>query len=140
MPTPTTQFVRISTATQEAIADAEAAYRHQTSLIPADLMLKLIQNGKRRDEAGYDPPPLLKLFCPWSVGTWLLVDADPDEPGRLFGLCDVGEPELGYVSLDEIEELRGPGGLRIERDLFFTATKPLSVYAEEARTKGRIDA
>ena len=38
----------------------------------------------------------------------------------------------------EIRDLRGPLGLPIERDLHFDADKPLSAYADEARTHGRI--
>ena len=111
-------------------------------LIPADLRARLIENGKNRDRPGYDPPPVLKLFTPWAGATWLIIDADPEEPDRLFGLCDLGlgTPELGYVWLPEVEELTGPGGLRVERDLYFEADRPLSAYTEDARAKGRIDA
>ena len=53
----------------------------------------------------------------------------------LFGLCDLGFgcPELGYVSLRELESVKGRFGLGIERDLHFKARYPLSVYAEAAR-------
>jgi Protein of unknown function (DUF2958) len=50
----------------------------------------------------------------------------------------MGLPELGYVSLSEIEVARGKFGLRVERDLDFVADKPLSVYADVARTRGLI--
>jgi hypothetical protein len=84
--------------------------------------------------------PVVKLFTPDAGATWLISEADPDDPDRLFGLCDlgVGAPELGYVSLAEIMEVRGRLGLPIERDLHFVADKPLSAYAQEARAKGRI--
>jgi hypothetical protein len=87
-----------------------------------------------------DVKPVVKLFTPDANATWLLTECDPDEPDRLFGLCDVGLgcPELGYVSLEELTNLRGPLGLPVERDLHFIADKPLSVYAEEARLRGRI--
>lgn len=52
----------------------------------------------------------------------------------------MGCPELGNVSLAEIESVRGPGGLTIERDLHFVADKPLSAYAEEARRLQHINA
>jgi hypothetical protein len=45
----------------------------------------------------------------------------------------MGYPELGYVSLAELASVRGKLGLPIERDLHFTATHPLSVYAHAAR-------
>lgn len=44
------------------------------------------------------------------------------------------------MSLSEITAVRGKMGLRIERDLYFEADKPLSAYADEARTHGAIRA
>lgn len=87
-----------------------------------------------------DCPPILKLFSPDGAATWLLTECDLDDPDRLFGLCDLGLgfPELGYVSLAEIKQFRGPLGLPVERDLHFQADKRISAYAEEARIKGRI--
>lgn len=84
--------------------------------------------------------PVVKLFTPDAGATWLISECDLDEPDRLFGLCDLGldHPELGYVSLAEIKEIRGRLGLPVERDLHFVADKPLSAYAEEARAAGRI--
>lgn len=87
-----------------------------------------------------DPPPVLKLFSPDANATWLITESDPDYPDRLYGLCDLGlgYPEMGYVSLAEIKEVRGPLGLPVERDASFVADKPISAYAAEARIKGRI--
>ena len=87
-----------------------------------------------------DGPPIVKLFTPDGAATWLISEVDPDDPDRLFGLCDLGLgfPELGYVSLAEISVVRGRLGLPVERDLHFVADKPLSAYAEEARRQGRI--
>lgn len=84
--------------------------------------------------------PVVKLFTPDAGATWLISEVDPDDPDRLFGLCDLGlgYPELGYVSLAEVTAVKGPLGLPVERDLDFVADKPLSAYAEEARAKGRI--
>jgi hypothetical protein len=87
-----------------------------------------------------DFQPVVKLFVPWGAATWLLTECAPD--GLAFGLSDMGfgSPELGYVSLDEIAAIRGPGGLTIEQDLHFTAYKPLSEYAAESRAQGFIRA
>lgn len=86
--------------------------------------------------------PVVKLFCPWGGATWLLSELDPDNPDIAFGLCDLGMgfPELGDVSLAEIESVRHASGLRIERDRYFEATKTLTEYADEARGHGRIKA
>ncbi len=50
----------------------------------------------------------------------------------------MGFPELGYVSLRELSQLRGPTGLPVERDFWFRADKPLGEYAAEARSLGRV--
>lgn len=80
----------------------------------------------------YDPYPVLKLFTPDADATWLISEADPNEPDILFGLYDLGLgfPELGTVRLSEIAAIRGPVGLRVQRDNFFRAEWPISEYAD----------
>lgn len=100
-------------------------------------------NGRFNAEHAEDPrdfKPVVKLFCPWGGATWLLTELDPDDPDIAFGLCDLGMgfPELGSVRISELESVRGPGGLRIERDLYFAANKTLSAYAAEAARAERI--
>jgi hypothetical protein len=79
------------------------------------------------EEETHDFHPVVKLFCPWGGGTWLLTELDPEEPDIALGLCDlgVGCPELGTVRLSELEAIRGPAGLRIERDRFFKTHEEL---------------
>ncbi len=110
-----------------------------TSLLTVADRVALLVNALHPD---CDPPPVVKLFTPDGSATWLISESDPDDPDRLFGLCDLGlgYPELGYVSLAEITELRGKLGLPVERDQAFVGDKPLSVYADEARAAGRITA
>lgn len=86
-----------------------------------------------------DHYPVVKLFTPDAQATWLFTELAPDGD-TLYGLCDLGLgcPELGYASLAEIQSLRGPLGLLVERDRHFRAGKRLSVYAEEARRHGRV--
>ncbi len=107
-------------------------------LIPDDIRARLLANGAAERQT--DHVPVVKLFNPCGAATWLITEMMPDEPDILFGLCDLGFgcPELGYVSLAELECVRGPLGLGIERDLHFEARFPLSVYAEAARLEGRI--
>lgn len=106
-------------------------------LIPDDIRQRLLANGSAERET--DHVPVVKLFNPCGAATWLITEMMPDGD-TLFGLCDlgIGCPELGYVSLAELESVRGPLGLGIERDLHFVARFPLSVYAEAARIAGRI--
>ena len=68
----------------------------------------------------------------------MLTECDSD--GLAFGLADLGYPEMGYVSLDELAGITGPGGLRIEEDLSFRASKRLSEYSAEAQREGFIRA
>src|SRR5882762_8508844 len=103
----------------------------ETQLLPVADLVQLLVNALADSNDSY---PAIKLFTPDGAATWLISEVDPDDPDRLFGL---GYPELGYVSLKEITALRGPLGLPVERDKHFIGEKPLSVYADEARIKGR---
>jgi Protein of unknown function (DUF2958) len=114
------------------------------TLITKALTEQLLANGRAqraaidKDEGAIDFKPVVKLFTPDAQCTWLLTEIDSDGLG--FGLCDLGmgEPELGYVSLIELQSVRGKLGLPIERDLHFEADKTISAYAEEARQLRRI--
>lgn len=115
------------------------------TLITRKQFQALLANGRAAQEArqqdkDIDPHPVVKIFTPDAGATWLLTEIDPDDTDRAFGLCDVGHgfTELGYVSLREIESLRGQLGLTVERDRFFHADRTLSAYAEEARQHRRI--
>ena len=107
---------------------------------------QLLANGRSQRaalDAGFkalDFQPVVKLFTPDAGCTWLLTELTPEEPHLAFGLCDLGlgEPELGYVSLIELQSIHGKLGLPLERDLSFEADKTISTYAEEARGHRRI--
>ena len=104
---------------------------------------KLLKNGiTGKADPGFDPRPVVKLFTPDGAATWLLTELDPDDNDIAFGLCDLGMgfPELGSVRLSELEQVRGGLGLPIERDLYFTASRAISAYADEARAAQRITA
>lgn len=75
------------------------------------------QDGKGLDEMVFH----VKLFTPWSNWTWYIAEAD-FETGRCFGMVDGFEAELGYFDLGELSEIRGMGGLKIERDMHFKPT------------------
>ncbi|OPZ76433.1 MAG: hypothetical protein BWY78_01371 [Alphaproteobacteria bacterium ADurb.Bin438] len=63
-----------------------------------------------------------KFFTPWSNWTWYVMEYDPKEK-LCFGYVKGFENELGYFSLEELENLKGPHGLTIERDLYFKPCK-----------------
>lgn len=91
------------------------------------------------DARDHDPAPVVKFFSPVGAATWLATELDADGD-TLFGLADLGFgcPELGSFSLAELEALRLPFGLTVERDLFFASSNPLSVWADAAREAGSI--
>jgi hypothetical protein len=93
---------------------------------------QLLENGnvENREE---DHFPVVSLFMEDAQARWLLTELDPDQPDIAFGLCDLGYPELGYVSLQELESIGGKLGLPVIRDAHFEAKYPISVYARAAR-------
>ena len=80
------------------------------------------QDGKRGRAIAY-----VKFFTPDSnPWTWYATEGKPvlDSSGveidfQFFGLVHGFEKELGYFSLKELESVRGPMGLPIERDLYW---------------------
>ena len=113
-------------------------------LLPHSLAFALHANGltgrihAARDER-FDPRPVVKFFSPVGAATWLATEIDEDGD-TLFGLADLGFgcPELGCFSLREIEAVRLPLGLAIERDAHFDSLAPLSVWTDMARRLGTI--
>jgi hypothetical protein len=59
----------------------------------------------------------LKMFTPDSSYTFFATEFDGED--TFFGLVEGHEKELGYFSLKELESVRGPMGLPVERDLYF---------------------
>ena len=116
-------------------------------LFTQSIYQRLIRNGKlsaASSQKGRPEPdfiPVVKLFTPDAQCTWLLTELDPKDPDLAFGLCDLGLgfPELGTVSVAELESVRGPLGLAIERDRHFHPVKTLTAYADEARIAGYIE-
>ena len=70
-----------------------------------------------------DPIVQVKFFCPWNHWTWFGYEFDGED--IFFGYVEGDFNEIGTFSLSELESVRGPMGLKIERDLHFTP-KPLS--------------
>ena len=66
-----------------------------------------------------DPIVINKLFDPTSGATWYLTEYDPKEKIAFGFVTGLHENELGYISLAEIESIKGPLGIGIEQDLYF---------------------
>ena len=73
-----------------------------------------------------DPLVRVKFYAPWTNWTWYATEFDGED--LFFGLVEGFCSEWGYFSLTELEATRGPGGLRIERDLHFDSA-PVSQVA-----------
>lgn len=90
-------------------------------LLPAELRAQLpalYAQEKVKDKIVY-----LKFFTPWTNWTWYVTEGGPDGDDFIFFGYVIGfEEEWGYFSLNEMQAIRGPGGLTIERDLHFQPT------------------
>lgn len=113
-------------------------------LITTEIRQKLLANWRdleANEGKNHDPYPVVKFFNPIGHAKWLITQMVEHNQDILFGLCDLGMecPELGYVSLKELESIKILGGVfTIERDLYFTAKYPLSVYTQAARANRAI--
>jgi hypothetical protein len=106
---------------------------------------QLLANGRAAREAAradreIDPKPIVKLFTPDAYAAWLLTEIDPIDSDCAYGLCDPGHgrPDIGYVSLRDLEGGHGKLKYRVVSDLNFVADKPLSAYASVAYIRGLI--
>ena len=76
------------------------------------------------DGQGQDAKIIVKFFNPCGSGTWLITEAEkqPDGDYLLYGYCHIQEWEWGYVLLSQLQNLRLPWGMSIERDLYAKGT------------------
>ena len=77
-----------------------------------------------------------KLFTPDSSWTWYVLEGQEQEDGNVifFGWVVGMEREFGYFTLRELESVRGPLGLPIERDLHFKPRPLKAVMAYPGET------
>lgn len=61
-----------------------------------------------------------KFFNPTGTWKWYVMNQDPEDPDYLWGIVKGYEVEMGSFSLSELQNLKFPFGLSIERDLWFT--------------------
>lgn len=86
--------------------------------------MKLLTNELRKalpalyaKENEKDPLVICKFFLPMTKWAWYATEFDGND--TFFGYVAGDFPELGYFSLKELEEVEGPYGLGIERDMYF---------------------
>ena len=98
-----------------------ARQKFLTKAIEKTIPALYAQDGKGNDAIAH-----VKFFQPWGGWTWYATEYDPEQ-GLFFGWASDGmnDGELGYFSAEELQSLKGPFGLYIERDTHFSA-KPLA--------------
>jgi hypothetical protein len=129
--------------------NCEKTYREDdlAEEVPMKLLTKEIRKRlppiRSTEGAGEEAVAQVKFFTPDSSWTWYAVEGGPvlDGDGRevdyeFFGLVYGLEREFGYFHLSELESVRGPLGLAIERDLYFTP-RPLSACEDPCRIHER---
>ena len=106
-------------------------------LLTKEMRLKMPPLYSNEDNP--DPMVVAKFFTPDSSWTWYVIEGGPETNDNgeevdyiFFGYVVGLEKELGYFSLRELESVRGPLGLKIERDLYF---KPV-LLSEVVRQHG----
>jgi hypothetical protein len=111
--------------------NASSRLQLQTGVATVKLLTREIERAlldAPKDQDPADTPVIVKFFTPDAQATWYIVDAERGEDGdlRMFGFADLfGDrtcAELGYTLLSDIAAARGPLGLPVELDLYFTGT------------------
>ena len=61
---------------------------------------------------------IVKFFNPYGGGRWYVCEAEKQEDGDwlFFGLVELFEHEFGYFTLSELQSIKTPYNLGIERD------------------------
>jgi hypothetical protein len=87
------------------------------NLLPKYIRVQLPRLYETEHVKPADKIAVVKFFTPDSSWTWYVTEFDGDD--TLFGFVIGLETEWGYISLSELQSVRGPRGLRIERDLYW---------------------
>ena len=70
---------------------------------------------------------IVKFFNPYGIGRWYVCEGEKQDNGDwlFFGLVELFEKEWGYFTLSELQSIRTPYGLGIERDKNYKGTLTL---------------
>jgi hypothetical protein len=96
-------------------------------LLTAELEKRFAKVGSQAEVK--DPVIVAKFFNPIGSGTWYATEYNP-KTKLFFGYVSIfgdWNDEWGSFSLQELEAYRGPFGLGIERDLYWTEKKSSEV-------------
>tara|TARA_R110002020_G_scaffold182696_3_gene378376 strand:- start:1352 stop:1708 length:357 start_codon:yes stop_codon:yes gene_type:complete len=104
-------------------------------LLTKEIIAKLEKRGTGNENYKDDDPIITKFFNPTGAGTWYVMEGEqqPDGDWLFFGYVDLLSTEWGYFSLNELESVRLPLGLGIERDINFSGTYSNIVWGQFSR-------
>ena len=75
-----------------------------------------------------------KFFNPMGAGTWYLLNMDKDED-YAWGIVDWMGLEMGSFSMKELQSIKLPLGLTIERDLYFPEIPASDLWSDLVKAK-----
>lgn len=92
-----------------------------SSLVPQELLSDI--PDLYETEGQTNPLCHVKLFTPDSNWTWYIMEFSKKDKNTCYGYVRGLEDELGYFTLNELENVHGALGLSVERDLQFEPTR-----------------
>jgi len=93
-------------------------------LITKDIEKKLLAHPVYSTDNNNIKDVLVKFFNPCGIGTWYVFEGEKHgDDWEFFGLVDLYEKELGYFTLSELQSIKLPFGMSIERDKYFDGYK-----------------
>ena len=89
-------------------------------LLTKEIKERLVKNFNDNEAAHGEKKfkAVVKLFNPVGRGYWFLTELNPAN-NMAFGGAFIHDWDLGGISIDEIQKVKGPLGLGIERDISF---------------------
>jgi hypothetical protein len=103
------------------------------NLLPKHIRKQLPKLYETAHVPAADKIALVKFFTPDSKWTWYVCEFDGED--TFFGFVIGFEAEWGYISLAELQSVRGPLGLPIERDAYWRP-KPMREAEPKYFAKG----
>lgn len=101
------------------------------NLLPKEMLKHLPLLGSTDTLPCKDKQAVVKFFTPDANWTWYACEFDGND--IFFGFVVGWEREWGYFSLSELQMIRGPLGLPIERDVHFEP-QPIAPYLTDERS------
>lgn len=89
-------------------------------LLTKEILARFPKLKETEGKAPEDVQVVAKFFTPWSNWTWYATEFDGVD--EFFGYVSGFEKEFGYFTLSELQSVKGPFGLGVERDLNFKGT------------------